>query len=274
MTCTDNIVSDKYCLWNASRRGDLDSVRMLLDTNTSDIENSGKDGMTSLLTAVMSGFDDVAELLMDHGADMYATTATGCTILHLACSAHRVYGRGGRSILVRILKSIVHEKRLDINAQTYDGKTALHMSVCTGTTNSLRQLLIFNADPSVTDFDRKTPFHYATLRGDIEASRLLLRYTANSRLDLQDIDGNTVMHNAAGFRMHATNHHFLQSVPCCVEIVSMLIEAGATVSLENLVGLTPLDIATTCNEHATMYIIQTEFNRRTLLDEFKKSIRL
>lgn len=69
----------------ATRAGDLDSVRLLLDAGASANETSA-DRMSALVLATVRGFPSVAMLLLDRGADPNADGA-GYTALHWAAGS-------------------------------------------------------------------------------------------------------------------------------------------------------------------------------------------
>lgn len=73
---------------------------------------------TSLQQAARSGFQDMAQLLIDYGADVDAAMSDGETALHLAAK------HGHLSVAELLIK---HHARLDIRNE--DGETPLHYAV-------------------------------------------------------------------------------------------------------------------------------------------------
>jgi ankyrin repeat protein len=83
-------------IYDACRGGELDTVGSLLDGGMSPNSEVGKGGLTPLHEAVIRGFCKVAELLLDHGANVDMKDAGGRTPLHWAAF-------GKKSELVRLL---------------------------------------------------------------------------------------------------------------------------------------------------------------------------
>jgi ankyrin repeat protein len=70
-------------LHNATYRKRIDSVRSLLEYNA-DVNQTKKNGWSSLNEAAGNGHSDILELLIDHGADLNHKNNSGWTGIHLA----------------------------------------------------------------------------------------------------------------------------------------------------------------------------------------------
>ena len=72
-----------FLMW-ASRKGDLDIVKLLLDMGAN-IDDKDNTGSTSLMFACYSGYFDIVKLLLERGANVNLTNNVGDTALHNAC---------------------------------------------------------------------------------------------------------------------------------------------------------------------------------------------
>ena len=114
-----------------------------------------------------------------------------------------------------------------INDKDDAGWTPLHSSVGSGHADVVRVLLESGADPNVTTKQDRTPLHYVKGRSDIV--RLLTAHCTTACLNARDEVGSTALCRAA------TLGH--------VEVVSSLLEAGASINLANASGMSPLHLA-------------------------------
>jgi ankyrin repeat protein len=253
-------------LWNSSYNGDLEKTRRLLDNDIDDIELPGGAGLTPLLAAACNGFDDVVDLLLQRGADPLSTTFEGFTLLHVISSSRKANGRGTGMTMRYILASAITDKRIDINARTDDGETPLSRAVATGTLDSVQQLLASNADTSLVDKEGRTPLHQSTRIGDNDKSRLLISYMTKSAIDMQDICGDTALHNAAGYGRDPPGATVFARRPARISIVELFIATGANVSLENSIGETARDAAVAKGRVHVARILEEETTRRAVLE--------
>jgi sirohydrochlorin ferrochelatase len=135
--------------------GDLDIAQLLIDRGA-DVSAARKDGWTPLHLASRGGHEAVAQLLFDRGADVSAADEDGETPLHFASS-------GGYEAVARLLI----DRGADVSAARKDGWTPLHLA-SRGGREAVAQLLIDRgADVSAADKNGSTPLDIAasSIRG-------------------------------------------------------------------------------------------------------------
>ena len=198
-------------LHGASINGHCDIIRLLVDAGLA-VDVRGNVGETSLHDAGRAGYASVAETLLELGADPSITDNAGRTPRIIAVQ------RGNEDV-ARILKekelqlglakgriddssspawAIAQRNRPDIMAtliacggdldekdpDTYD--TALHVACWAGYNEILEQLLPAGANPNVINKFYRTPLKQAVIRGNLEATKMLLKYGARV-----DVEGET-----------------------------------------------------------------------------------
>lgn len=78
-------------IWQAVRRQDIEVLRALLGSpeDPADVNFYGPDGRTPLHRAAYAGRQDIIELLLEHGADINAATASGSGLVDIAFNTHQ-----------------------------------------------------------------------------------------------------------------------------------------------------------------------------------------
>ena len=194
----------------ATRRRRRDAVALLLD-HGADIEATNAGGKTAYAHAVRRGFDDIANLLSERGAD-----ATLAPADHFAVAV--VDGRlddAGRMLdddpaLART--GNVEEDRLLADVA---GRTAIE---------PVRLLIRAGADLRATGLDNGTALHQAACCDQPENARLLL--AAGAPLDVFDA---THASSPLGWAAHDSRYSggATPQESAYVQIVEMLLDAGA-----------------------------------------------
>jgi len=198
-----------------SRKGHVDVAQMLVERGA-DVSAQDEHGWTPLHWALYSGHVDVARLLVERGADVSAQAKDGWTPLHLALYYNHVD-------VARLLV----ERGADVSAQDKDGWTPLHSASNSGHVDVARLLVERGAGVSAQDEDGQTPLHLALYYNHVDVARLLVERGAD--VSAQAKDGWTPLHSAS-----SSDH---------VDVARLLVERGADVSAQDKDGWTPLHSA-------------------------------
>jgi ankyrin repeat protein len=160
--------------------------------------------------ASQRGHEDVARLLIEHGADATAQSKYGTTPLHGA----------SREEVARLLL----EHGADATAQTSDGSTPLHHASRKRHDDVSRLLLKHGADATARATDGSTPLHWVWSE---EVARLLLEHGADATARTKH--GSTPLHSASERGLE--------------EVARLLLDRGADATAETKAGISPLFLA-------------------------------
>jgi ankyrin repeat protein len=137
----------------AAIRNDRRIASILVEAELVNYENP-PDGATSLHWAVRHGSADVAEVLLDGGADPNARPGNDWLPLQQACLFH---DEERAMAMARVLR----EHGADVNAAGFGGGTALHDAAAGGHAELVRLLLEHGARIDVADEDGMSPIDHA-----------------------------------------------------------------------------------------------------------------
>ncbi|XP_070176015.1 ankyrin-3-like [Littorina saxatilis] len=197
-----------FDLFSAIRGGNDVTVKTLL-CHGSGVHDKDDKGRTGLLVACKAGQGNIADLLIDLGADVNVSVTSQWdgpqTPLFFACH------RG----LIRTVELLLKHNAV-IDAINVWKETALHCACrCKSPTASAditRLLLNAGADVNAQDRLGRTPLHYAAWNGNTETLRRLIHHEAD--LNATDNEGRTPLRRA-----------YTASRPGI--IITQLVEAGA-----------------------------------------------
>ena len=162
-------------IWTASREGDLERVRQLIQEGQ-DVNRGNRYGWTPLMLAAAHGRDQVVQELIRAGADVNRKGNNKRTALHLASS-------WGHSSVIKTLA----EAGANLNVQDEDGMTPLMWAAYWGCANVVVELIRVGADVSVVSSLElsvaagSTALHFAAARNNIECGVLLVEAGADMR---------------------------------------------------------------------------------------------
>ena len=134
-----------------------------------------KDGLTSLHRAAYKGRVEVAQVLLDHGANATLETKRGETALHIVSRGKYDSEEHGVGIARLLL-----EHGVDVHAQDKSFNTALHRAAFSGRLEITQLLLNCGADPNTENEQGSTPLtdvsrgKYKSREAGVGIVRLLL----------------------------------------------------------------------------------------------------
>ena len=190
---------------DAAQRGDEVAVRLLLDQGA-DAQSAHADGMTGLHWAAQRDFVEIAELLIDAGANTDAVTRIGHhTPLHVAST-------NGHAEMVRVLL----EAGCDATSRTFNGTTPLHLAARAGNAQAVAMLLDHGADVNARESGwGQTPLMFAAASNRAGAVTVLLERGADVALSTRvvDLPAAEALDRAAGRRRGEVLHGFRAAAP-------------------------------------------------------------
>ena len=137
-------------LYEAAESGDIEAVKQhLADGTDIELKCTGC-GSTALGHAAKHGHNEIAELLIENGADVSAKSLEGLTPLHFAALA-------GHKEIAELLIA----KGAEVNAKDGDGWTPLYYPAAKGHKEIVELLIGKGADLNAKDEDGDTPLDFA-----------------------------------------------------------------------------------------------------------------
>ena len=164
-------INKQQGLLNAAYIGRIDDVREYLNDDTVDVNGKNTLGETALHWACWrNGNRDVAELLLNNGADIDARMSDNSTPLIQAS----VMGYASTTKLLL-------DRGCAVNAVDNHGYTALHWACWFDNTECVKELLAHGADTSIKNNYNETPLDLAKERNYQAVIDLLMEHTKRSQ---------------------------------------------------------------------------------------------
>ena len=195
--------------------GDLESVRLTVDADTTLANARRSDGVPLLYFAATNGHKDIVAYLLDMGASIDATTDYG-SALHVA--ANDEYEE-----VVRLLL----DRGADPNLKNNWKKTPLHNTTQNKSQTVAKLLIDSGADINVKDHKGRTPLHRCK---SLPVAKLLISKGAD--VNAVDNSGYTPLHWAGAPREIVDR-----------QTIEYLLANGANTSQVDNSGLTPRQLA-------------------------------
>lgn len=194
------------------RNGQPRVISMLLNDFGADI-NRDQDGHTPLISALRWEKHHIADLLIDHGADLSIGGHDGYTLLHYACEAGHV----------RLVQALLDRGANPNAVEELHDETPLHLASYGDHTEAVTILIQHGADPAMKTIMGVSPYDYAASVGSAALIKEFIALVPDSHNRLQS--GRTPLH-----------HSCFNNLAACVA----LLEHGANVNAMEPDGRTPL----------------------------------
>jgi ankyrin repeat protein len=179
-----------------------------------------KSGHTPLMDLIFHSYNDIAKLLIDHGADLNTKNNKNNNDTAL------MYAIDNKNN--EIATTLIKSDKCNVNQQNNIGETALVKAVYTGNLEIVQQLIQARADLNIQDEYGLTALMHATKNKKSEIATTLIK-SDRCNVSLQSNVGETALMIAIFNRN--------------IEIAQQLIQAGADLNLQNKNGSTALNFA-------------------------------
>ena len=200
----------------AAKRGDIQTVRNLVQKGAKINENLDKYGATALHWSAVKGHKDLAKFLIEKGAIVDQKNRDGDTTLHLAVAF-------GHKDIVQLLLY----KGAKIDERRREGTTPLYIAVSRNQKEIAELLIDSGAELDTKNRDGVTPLYHAAGKNLPYMVDLLLSKGAD--LNAPNKQGDTPLHIAAAYGNK--------------KIVELLLSKGANPSAKSNDGTTPAQFA-------------------------------
>lgn len=229
--------TNHYSLHEAAREGKILTVKGLVAENPKLVLQKDLDERIALHWAVAYGQLEIASILLNptkFQPDSLPTQQkvnqfeieiddfvdeSGWTPLHIAASI------GNLEVLQLLLS---HEPKPDVNLQTNNGSTPVHLATSKKHFDIVKELVNNGASVRIKDKKSQYPLHRAAAVGSLPLVEFLIK-DGKSPINAKDIGGWTALHHALaeGFG----------------DVAVLLVKLGADYNVEDSDGLTPLKVA-------------------------------
>jgi ankyrin repeat protein len=153
----------------AAEQGNLNLVKLLLNTGANISTRDNRYGLSPLHWAAFEGRKSTVEFLLERGADVNISDSSGTTSY---CTALSVAAARGHKEIVKLL--LENGANIDLFGLK-NGWTALNLSAGYGHKAVVKLLIDWGADPNdVNPYTKQTPLYYATAGGHLDVIRFLL----------------------------------------------------------------------------------------------------
>jgi len=170
-------------LFFASRTGNTEQARLLIDAGANVNIKDDYDETTALMNAVSRGYTEIVRSLIQRGANVYSRNKNGDTAYTLARKYQRrqilkllteytALIKASRDGDISKVRSLI-ESGHNLNTRDERGQTALIKASIYGHTDIARMLIEAGADVNIIDTHGQTAFQYASNNGNRQIARML-----------------------------------------------------------------------------------------------------
>lgn len=172
----------RTCLSWAAARGDLTTLNTLLE-HGADPRIADMEGCPPIFHAIKAKTLPCVSSLISTTVNFRTLNVFGGTALHIACAV---------SDNPAMLKLLVEECHIDMNAIDYDGDTALNYAARAKFDQNVRYLLDAGADPNIANVAGETTLHMAVYWDALKTLEELVVRGIDSKL--MTMRGETLLH--------------------------------------------------------------------------------
>jgi ankyrin repeat protein len=156
-------------LITATKEGDINKVKKLLDEDNLKIDFQDKSGATALFYASQEGYADIAQLLIDKEANVYIANINGTAPLHVA-SQNGHFG---------VVEKLIKKDAGVVDLPQKDGATALFFASQSDHYGVVEQLIKAKANLDLPTKSGLTPIFRACQTNNLECVKALFNAGAN-----------------------------------------------------------------------------------------------
>lgn len=241
--------------------GDINSVKEVLSNHSIDVNSTDYYGETPLFRAIYQDNIELAQLLLDNGADINIKSNNGETILYLSCLNYadlstinwllehganpNITDNKGKTALDVILDGGAFDYAYDIietlvnhGAEVHDANRLLTGSCITDKVELAAKAIELGADINNSDWGGDTPLNFASSEGYLDIIEMLLDKGAD--VNARSAIGMTALASAC--------------IQSNLDAIKILVEHGADVNAVTNEGASILSL--TPNAEIQEYLIQ------------------
>ncbi|XP_068755474.1 transient receptor potential cation channel subfamily A member 1-like [Montipora capricornis] len=252
-------------LFEAVREDEMDLVKEELAslTDKSQIDRLSGHGFALIHVAARYNFGRIVDALLDQGAEInIGTREYRWTPLHLACRFNclstvvdvllprgadpRLRGKNGSMSIhlaarkgnEEIIKVLLDQPTVQVDAKDGSGKTALHLACSEGHVKICQILLNYGADITTVSEEKMTPILCAIQNCHTEIARMILNRASerDANTNKEEILRDEDLHSNTALHLAVLNLNDVKTVELCLD-------SGADVNILTSNSVTPLHLA-------------------------------